>query len=79
MSSRSGVVAMALVDVSERTPEWVNGQHVRIMLSSMTLRQLRAFAREHHVSLGYASRKADVVAEIMQYRGKLWRDGEVPR
>lgn len=70
---------MALVDISELTPEWANGQYVRIMLSSMTLRQLRAFAREHHISLGYASRKADVVAEIMLYRGKLWKDGEVPR
>lgn len=70
---------MALVDVSELTPEWANRQHVHIRLSSMTLRQLRAFAREHHISLGYASRKADVVAKIMLYRGKLWKDGEVPR
>jgi len=70
---------MALVDVSELTPEWAEGQRVRARLCSMTLEQLRAFAREHHVSLGYASRKADVVAEIMLYRGKLWKDGEVPR
>lgn len=33
----------------------------------MTLRELRAYAKEHDVTLGYVTRKADVEREIRIY------------
>ena len=41
---------------------------VRRSLMRLTLRELRRVAREEGVCLGYASRKADVVGEIVAHR-----------
>lgn len=41
---------------------------MRRALMRLTLRELRRVAREEGVCLGYASRKADVVGEIVAHR-----------
>lgn len=41
---------------------------MRRSLMRLTLRELRRVAREEGVCLGYASRKADVVGEIVAHR-----------
>lgn len=40
-------------------------------LMRLTVRELRALAREEGVRLGYASRKADVVREIVGHRAYM--------
>lgn len=41
---------------------------MRRALTRLTVRELRRVAREEGVCLGYASRKADVVGEIVAHR-----------
>lgn len=38
---------------------------LRAELAAMTVKQVRRYARDHGISLGYASRKADMIAEIV--------------
>ncbi len=46
---------------------------VRLRLAKMTLRQLREFAREHHIPLYGASSKQDILSEIMSEYGRAWK------
>lgn len=46
---------------------------IRIALNKMTVRQLREFARERHISLAGASSKRGLVSEIMGQYGHQWK------
>lgn len=45
---------------------------IRIELNKMTVKQLRQFARENHISLGGESTKQGLVTEIMGQYGHQW-------
>lgn len=45
---------------------------IRIKLSHKTVRQLRDFAREHHIPLAGANNKHDMLSEIMSQWGHVW-------
>ena len=69
-----------LIDL--RTKKHPEGEHVspakdqreliRSKLSRMTVRQLRQFARDRHISLGGASMKYELITEIMGQYGHQW-------
>ena len=46
---------------------------IRMALNKMTVRKLREFARERHISLGGESSKQGLVTEIMSQYGSQWR------
>lgn len=46
---------------------------IRIALNKMTVRQLRQFARDRHISLGGESSKQGIVTEIMGQYGHQWK------
>jgi len=46
---------------------------IRIKLSKKTAKQLREFAREHHISLGGESSKRGLLDEIMGQYGCQWK------
>lgn len=45
---------------------------VRAKLSCMTVRQLREFARDNHISLGGESSKQGLITEMMGQYGHQW-------
>lgn len=45
---------------------------IRIELSKKTVKQLRQFARDRHISLGGASSKQGLIIEIMGQYGHQW-------
>ena len=45
---------------------------IRIKLSKKTVKQLREFAHEHHISLGGQSTKRGILDEIMGQYGHQW-------
>lgn len=45
---------------------------IRIKLSHKTARELRDFAREHHIPLAGVNTKHDVLNEIMSQWGHVW-------
>ena len=45
---------------------------IRIKLSKKTVKQLREFARENHISLGGESTKCGILTEIMGQYGHQW-------
>ena len=45
---------------------------IRIKLSKKTVKQLREFARENHISLGGESTKRGILTEIMGQYGHQW-------
>lgn len=42
-------------------------EELRAELSAMTVKQLRQYAREHHVTLGYATTRRAIVGEIASW------------
>ena len=54
------------------TPKKTEEDLIRAKLSCMTVRNLRQFARDRGISLGYVHRKEDIISEIMCYYGKTW-------
>lgn len=46
---------------------------IRMALNKMTVKQLRQFARERHISLGGESSKRGLVIEIMGQYGSQWK------
>ena len=46
---------------------------IRMTLNKKTVKQLRQFARERHISLGGESSKRGLVTEIMGQYGAQWK------
>jgi hypothetical protein len=46
---------------------------IRMALNKMTVKQLRQFARDRHISLGGESSKQGLVTEIMSQYGSQWK------
>lgn len=46
---------------------------IRMALNKMTVKQLRQFARDRHISLGGESSKQGLVTEIMGQYGSQWK------
>lgn len=46
---------------------------IRMALNKMTVKQLRQFARDRHISLGGESSKQGLVTEIMSQYGHQWK------
>lgn len=46
---------------------------IRMALNKMTVKRLRQFARERHISLGGESSKQGLVTEIMSQYGHQWK------
>lgn len=46
---------------------------IRMALNKMTVKQLRQFARDRHISLGGESSKRGLVTEIMSQYGSQWK------
>lgn len=68
---------MSLIDLSTIDHEQVIRKQkltrIRMALNKMTVKQLRQFARERHISLAGASSKQGLVSEIMSQYGSQWR------
>lgn len=47
-------------------------ERIREKLSKKTVKQLREFARTHHISLAGESSKRGIVSEIMSQYGHVW-------
>lgn len=66
-----------LIDISSINHEAVmrkqRESRIRVALNKMTVRQLREFARERHISLAGASSKRGLVSEIMGQYGHQWK------
>lgn len=72
-----------LIDLSNIDHETVlrrqERNRIRIKLSKKTVKQLREFAREHHITLGGESSKRGILDEIMGQYGHQWhlREDEI--
>ena len=66
-----------LVDLStidhERVVRKQKLARIRMALNKMTVKQLRQFARDRHISLGGESSKQGLVTEIMSQYGAQWK------
>ncbi len=65
-----------LIDLSSINPKDVarrqERDRIRIELSKKTVKQLRQFARDNHISLGGESSKQNILTEIMGQYGHQW-------
>ena len=65
-----------LIDLKSIDPKDVarrqERDRIRAKLNKMTVRQLRQFARDNHISLGGASSKQVLIIEIMGQYGHQW-------
>lgn len=65
-----------LIDLTSINPKDVarrqERDRVRIELSKKTVKQLRQFARDNHISLGGESSKRSILDEIMGQYGHQW-------
>lgn len=66
-----------IIDISKIDHEQIirkqKEARIRMALNKMTVRQLREFARERHISLAGASSKHAIVSEIMGQYGHQWK------
>lgn len=65
-----------MIDLNTTNPKDVarrqERDRIRIELSKKTVKQLRQFARDRHISLGGASSKQGLIIEIMGQYGHQW-------
>lgn len=66
-----------IIDISKIDHEQVIRKQklarIRMALNKMTVKQLRQFARDRHISLGGESSKQGLVTEIMSQYGSQWK------
>ena len=68
---------MSIIDLSTIDHEQVIRKQklarIRMALNKMTVKKLRQFARDRHISLGGESSKQGLVTEIMSQYGAQWK------